>query len=230
MGASSRKVSVVPCGVDLETFRPDGPAEPRRPDRRHRLVVISRLVERKGIADALVALRQLPDVELVIAGGPERDQLEKDPEASRLMRIAAEAGVKDRVDFRGGLARADVPPLMRSADVVVSVPWYEPFGIVPVEAMACGVPVVGAAVGGLIDTIVDGKTGFHVPPRDPERLASTLRALLDDDSLRRRLGQAGAQRAAENYGHDQVAAATLACYRRAIGSRQLRARTAWMSP
>jgi glycosyltransferase involved in cell wall biosynthesis len=228
MGASSRKVTVVPCGVDLGTFRPDGPAESRRPGR-HRLVVISRLVERKGIGDVIVALRELPDVELVIAGGPEPDQLENDAEAVRLMRIARQAGVFDRVVFRGGLARADVPPLMRSADAVVSVPWYEPFGIVPVEAMACGVPVVGAAVGGLIDTIVDGKTGFHVPPRDPLRLAATLRMLLDDEPLRRRLGQAGAQRAAENYGHDQVAAATLACYRRVIGVPQLRPRTAWMT-
>jgi glycosyltransferase involved in cell wall biosynthesis len=142
----------------------------------------------------------------------------KDAEGRRLLRIAGEAGVAERVDFRGGLARADVPPLLRSADAVVSVPWYEPFGIVPVEAMACGVPVVGSAVGGLIDTIVDGETGFHVPPRDPKRLASTLRTLLDDAALRRRLGAAGARRAAEKYGHDQVAAATLHCYRRLMPS------------
>ena len=227
MGGNTRRISVVPCGVDLGTFRPDGPAEPRSSGR-HRIVVISRLVERKGIGDVILALTRLPDTELIIAGGPPHEELERDPEARRLMALAAEVGVRERVDFRGGLARPDVPPLMRSADVIVSVPWYEPFGIVPVEAMACGVPVVGSAVGGLIDTIVDGRTGFHVPPRDPERLATTLRTLLRNPALRRRLGEAGAQRAAENYGHDQVATATLACYRRMLPVARPQ-RSAWMS-
>lgn len=227
MGGDRRRITVVPCGVDLGTFRPDGPPETRRPGW-HRLVVISRLVERKGIEDVILALRRLPDTELIIAGGPAREALERDPEGARLMQVAHDAGVQDRVDFRGGLGRVDVPPLMRSADAVVSVPWYEPFGIVPVEAMACGVPVVGTAVGGLIDTIVDGETGFHVPPRDPEQLASTLRRLLGDDALGRRLGAAGAKRAAERYGHDQIAAATLSRYRRLMP--QLRQRAAWVSP
>jgi glycosyltransferase involved in cell wall biosynthesis len=227
MGADARRISVVPCGVDLGTFRPDGAAEARR-NGRHRLVVVSRLVERKGIGDVILALASLPDTELIIAGGPASDDLSTDLEARRLMALASDAGVRERVEFRGGLARPDVPPLLRSADVVVSVPWYEPFGIVPVEAMACGVPVVGSAVGGLIDTIVDGKTGFHVPPRDPERLSRTLASLLADRRLRRRFGEAGAQRAAENYGHDEVAASTLACYRRMMP--QLRRNTAtWVS-
>lgn len=226
MGADRRRISVVPCGVDLATFRPEGPAERRSPGR-HRLVVISRLVERKGIADVILAMRSLPESELIIAGGPSRALLDRDPEGARLLRLAAETGVTDRIDFRGGLGRAEVPPLMRSADAVVSVPWYEPFGIVPVEAMACGVPVVGAAVGGLIDTIVDGETGFHVPPRDPQRLAATLRMLLDDGALRQRMGAAGARRAAERYGHDQIAAATLRRYRRVIP--QPRPRAAWAS-
>jgi glycosyltransferase involved in cell wall biosynthesis len=227
MGAERRRISVVPCGVDLATFRPQGPREPR-PDGRHRLVVISRLVERKGIGEVIQALAQLPDTELVIAGGPPLQSLAADPEAARLMALAERAGVRGRVDFRGGMARADVPPLVRSADAIVSVPWYEPFGIVPVEAMACGVPVVGAAVGGLIDTIVDGETGFHVPPRAPDRLAAVLRSLLDDAALRQRLGSAGARRARERYGHDQVAASTLACYRRLLP--QARPRAAWVSP
>ena len=227
MGATRGKISVVPCGVDLGIFRPDGPAEPRTDDRR-RVVVVSRLVERKGIGDVILALRDLPHTELVIAGGPARDELDQDPEGRRLKQLAIRAGVLERVDFRGGLARADVPPLIRSADAVVSVPWYEPFGIVPVEAMACGVPVVGAAVGGLIDTVVDGQTGFHVQPRDPDRLAAVLRGLLDDPGLRRRLGEAGARRAIEHYGHDRVAAATLACYRRVIP--QARPRAAWVAP
>ena len=227
MGADRRRVSVVPCGVDLSTFRPDGPAETRSCGRR-RLVVVSRLVERKGIADVIQALADLPDTELIIAGGPARPRLDQDMEVRRLQALASAGRVRDRVDFRGGMARADVPSLMRSADVVVSVPWYEPFGIVPVEAMACGVPVVASAVGGLVDTVVDGQTGLHVPPRDPKRLAMALQGLLQDDALRRRLGHAGARRAAERYGHDQVAAATLSAYRWVMP--QPLPRAAWASP
>ncbi len=87
---------------------------------------------------------------------------------------ARELGVADRVELRGRVERADVPALLRSADVVVCVPWYEPFGIVPLEAMACGRPVVASAVGGLIDTVVDGVTGVHVPPREVDRLATAI--------------------------------------------------------
>ena len=227
MGADRRRVSIVPCGVDLTTFCPDGPAEERASDR-HRLVVVSRIVERKGIADVITALRQIPDTELIIAGGPAPARLQDDAEIRRLQEVAEACRVRQRVEFRGGLPRADVPPLLRSADVVVTVPWYEPFGIVPLEAMACGVPVVASAVGGLLDTVVDGETGFHVSPKDPAGLARVLQMLLNNPEVRRQLGEAGARRAAERYGHDRVAMSTLACYRRAMPHE--RARTAWASP
>jgi glycosyltransferase involved in cell wall biosynthesis len=100
-----------------------------------------------------------------------------------------------------------VPALVRSADVVVCVPWYEPFGIVPLEAMACGVPVVGSAVGGLLDTVVPSVTGELVEPRRPQQLASVLRDLLDDPLRRQVMGRAGARRARDRYSWDQVAAA-----------------------
>jgi D-inositol-3-phosphate glycosyltransferase len=110
------------------------------------------------------------------------------------------------------VGRAEMPALMRSADAVVAVPWYEPFGIVPLEAMACGRPVVASAVGGLTDTVVDGVTGLLVPPRDPRRLASVLRDLLASPRLRTRLGRAGLARARANYTWQQVAARTEAVY------------------
>ena len=92
------------------------------------------------------------------------------------------------------------------------MPWYEPFGIVPLEAMACGVPVVASAVGGLLDTVVDGRTGVHVPPRCPDRLGPVLAGLLDDPDRRRKMGAAGARRARAHYGWPTVAAATLDTY------------------
>jgi glycosyltransferase involved in cell wall biosynthesis len=78
--------------------------------------------------------------------------------------------------------------------------------------MACGVPVVASAVGGLIDTVVDGVTGLHVPPRRPERVAAAINRLLDDGALAQSLGRAGARRARRRYGWDRIAASTFECY------------------
>jgi D-inositol-3-phosphate glycosyltransferase len=105
-----------------------------------------------------------------------------------------------------------MPALLRSADVVVCAPWYEPFGIVPVEAMACGVPVVATAVGGQIDSVVHGVTGVHVPPRDPAALAAALRELLAGDARRAQLGRESRRRALRLYDHERVAGATRAVY------------------
>jgi D-inositol-3-phosphate glycosyltransferase len=108
--------------------------------------------------------------------------------------------------------RDAMPALFRSADAVVCAPWYEPFGIVPLEAMACGVPVVAAAVGGLRDTVVDQRTGLHVPPKDPAAIAAALTALLSDPDLRRALGRAGEARAKSRYSWARVAAETERAY------------------
>jgi glycosyltransferase involved in cell wall biosynthesis/phosphoheptose isomerase len=218
MGADLRRVRVVPCGVDLSVFTPNGPAEPRARGGR-RLLVVSRLVQRKGVGNVISALAGLRDTELVVAGGPEQSALAGDPEARRLAALAAERGVRDRVDFRGRVDRGDLPVLFRSADAVVCVPWYEPFGIVPLEAMACGVPVVASAVGGHLDTVVDGVTGIHVPPRSPERLSEALRTLLAEPELGARMGAAGAERARSRYSWETVADATLETYGTVLRSR-----------
>jgi D-inositol-3-phosphate glycosyltransferase len=211
LGADLHRVTVVPCGVDLDRFTPHGPAMPR-PPHRHRLVVVSRLVERKGIGDVIGALGSLPGAELVVAGGPAASQLAGDPEARRLVALAGERGVASRVRLLGQLDQAELPALLRSADVVVCVPWYEPFGMVPLEAMACGVPVVASAVGGLVDSVVDGVTGLHVPARDPDQLAVAVAALLADPGRRAMLGRAGARRVRRRYGWDRIARSTLEVY------------------
>ena len=218
LGTSRRRVSVIPCGVDLERFTPEGPAEPRRAGV-HRIVCLARLVERKGVADAVAALVELPDTELVVAGGPEASLLGDDGEARRLRALAAELGVARRVHLRGRVERPDIPALLRSADAAVCVPWYEPFGIVPLEAMACGVPVVASAVGGQIDSVVDGVTGVHVAPRHPEQLAAVLRELFGSPRRRHALGAAGARRARQRYGWDRIAASSLEVYRTLLAAR-----------
>ncbi|HVL07379.1 MAG TPA: glycosyltransferase [Acidimicrobiales bacterium] len=211
IGADPGKVSVIPCGVDLALFRPDGPSEGRLGGRR-RLVVVSRLVERKGIGNVIEALPAVPDTDLVIAGGSPAQEFGADPEVRRLRGLAELHGVGDRVTLRGRVGRHELPALLRSADAVVCVPWYEPFGIVPLEAMACGVPVVASAVGGLLDTVVDGRTGVHVPPRRPDLLGRVLALLLDEPDRRRKMGAAGARRARAHYGWPTVAATTLGTY------------------
>ena len=210
LGAETRRVTVIPCGVDLERFVP-GPA--RRPAGGPlRIVWVGRLVERKGVGTIIEALAAAPDTELIVAGGPERRRLPRDPEYRRLAGLARDHGVADRVRFEGRVGRERASALLRSADMAVCVPWYEPFGIVPLEAMACGVPVIGSAVGGLLDTIVDGITGLHVPPRDPARLARAINALAADPAARERLGAAGAERARELYGWERIAEQTLQVY------------------
>ncbi|GAA4607737.1 glycosyltransferase family 1 protein [Actinoallomurus liliacearum] len=214
-GVPPERVFVVPCGVDTGRFRPEGTVAEHAGDR-PRILTIGRLVPRKGVDTLIEAVCRVPDAELLIAGGPERSKLGDDREGRRLMGLAAERGVADRVAFLGQVTHDEIPALIRSADVVVSVPWYEPFGIVPIEAMACGVPVVASAVGGHLDTVVDGVTGLHVPPRRPDGLAASLRRLLGDAALRRSLGRAAAEHAHGRYPWDRVAAETEAVYERAI--------------
>jgi D-inositol-3-phosphate glycosyltransferase len=226
MGADLRRITVVPCGVDLGLFRPDGPAEPRDPGR-SRLLVVSRLVERKGIGSVITALAELPGTELVVAGGPPARRLAEDPEARRLAALAERLGLAGRVRFRGQVEPGDLPALYRSADLVVCVPWYEPFGIVPLEAMACGVPVVASAVGGLVDSVVDGVAGVHVPPRRPDLLASVLAGLLADPARRAALGAAGARRARRRYRWDRIARGTLDVYAGLTAASTARASQVW---
>ena len=207
-GLDPLKASVVPCGVDVDHFTPgEGPAR-QRPT----LLVVGRLVERKGVADVVAALADLPGVDLLVAGGPPSDELVVDPEAARLRELAEETGIADRLHLIGSVARRDMPALLRSADVVLAVPWYEPFGIVPLEAMACGRPVVGSAVGGLLDTVVPGVCGELVPPRRPDLLAAALRDLLDDPARRATYGEEGVRRVRARYGWDRVCAETEQVY------------------
>ena len=222
LGAPRRRATVVPCGVDTAAFSPDGPVHPR--SERPRIVALGRLVRRKGVDEVIAALRRLPDVELLVAGGPPGSgehsaALDRDPDARRLRLAAAAAGVADRVRLLGAVARPDVPALLRSADAVVCVPWYEPFGIVPLEAMACGRPVVASAVGGIQDTVVDQVTGLLVPPRRPDVLAAALRTLLAAPTQALAFGIAGRDRVLARYGWDRIAEATAAVYADVLAER-----------
>lgn len=220
MGIDKGKISIAPCGVDLDLFSATGDADPR--PRRYRILSVGRLVPRKGvdlIIQALPLLRKegFDDVELLIVGGEgDAAVTGADPEAGRLMALAEGLGVGEQVSIRGQVPRDAMPGIFRSADAVVCTPWYEPFGIVPLEAMACGVPVVAAAVGGLRDTVVDRRTGLHVPPKDPEAIAAALAEMLGAPALRSELGRAGEKRARSRYSWDRIAAESEKAYQHAV--------------
>ena len=212
LGAGSGRISVIPCGVDLDLFAPTGVSAAGPEGDRRRILVIGRLVPRKGVDDVVRAITHLPDVDLVVAGGPPPHDLDGDVDIRRLRETATRHGVADRVHLVGRVRRCDLPALIRSSDAVVSVPIYEPFGMVPLEAMACGVPVVVSAVGGLRESVLDATTGLHVPASDPGALAAALGRIIDDRALAARLGAAGVRRACARYGWDGVAADTAALY------------------
>jgi glycosyltransferase involved in cell wall biosynthesis len=222
MGVPARQVSVVPCGVDAGHFRP-GATAPGIPERTrpHRLLACGRLVPRKGYDLAIRALARVPGAELLVAGGPPADGLSADPEARRLLELAETEGVADRVRLLGAVDPGRMPALMGSADLVLCTPVYEPFGIVPLEAMACGVPVVATDVGGHRDTVADHATGRLVTPGDPEAVAAAVRELLAADRQRRRYGRAGRTRVLNRFTWQRVADGAEQVYRQALVGREV---------
>jgi glycosyltransferase involved in cell wall biosynthesis len=210
MGVRRRQVTVVPCGVDVGLFRP-GPAADSPGQR---IVAAGHLSQREGFDVLIGALRRIPSAALVVAGGD--DQIEAD----RLRTVADQLGVGHRVQLLGPVARTDMPALLRSATVVASTPSYEPFGLVPLEAMACGVPVLASAVGGHLDTVIDGVTGRLVPPERPDLTGSALKEVLADPVQLDAFGVAGADRARSRYSWERVAADIVRVYDHVLGVRR----------
>ena len=204
-GADSTRISVVACGFDPGEFHPVPRDEARDALGWSRdaftVLQLGRLVPRKGIDNVVAgvaALRQRYDsrAQLYVVGGDAETPNEiATPEIARLRGVAHRCGIDDQVTFVGRRDRALLHYYYSAADVFVTTPWYEPFGITPVEAMACATPVIGADVGGIRHTVRDGETGFLVPPRDPEALAARLEALRADPGRARAMGEAGRQRA-----------------------------------
>lgn len=182
--ADPNKISVIPCGFDQSEFSPISKPLARvvlgmPPDERV-LVQVGRLVPRKGVDVAIRALARLERdhgtrARLLIVGGDADEPDERlTPEIGRLRAVAGKEGIEDRVEFVGRRGRDALKYYYSAADMFITTPWYEPFGITPVEAMACGTPVIGANVGGIKFTVRDGETGYLVPPRDPDALAERI--------------------------------------------------------
>jgi glycosyltransferase involved in cell wall biosynthesis len=212
LGVRRDSVRLIPRGVDTGKFSPEGPVAQRGD--RPRLLCVAPLAPNQGVDVAVRALADIPEAELVIAGGPEHGRLRGDKAYRALLRLASELNVRDRVIFHGGVSDTDLPALLRSADLLVDAPTGEPFATVALEAMACGTPVVASAIGSHLDTIIDGTTGLLVPPGRPGMIAQRIRTLLASPMLLEGFGIAAVDRARARYSWDRIGQETLAIYER----------------
>ena len=226
--ADPARVSIIPCGFDSTELSPISKPLARfalnLPPEERVLLQLGRMVPRKGVDTAILGFARLVhthgiEARLLIVGG-ESDEPDPrvTPELSRLQEIARAGGVADRVTFVGRRGRETLKYYYSAADAFVTVPWYEPFGITPVEAMACGTPVVGSNVGGIKYTVRDGETGYLVPPRDPERLGERLAHLYAHPKLMNLLSRQAIRRANDLFTWGKVAQAVAAVYEEVLAA------------
>jgi glycosyltransferase involved in cell wall biosynthesis len=212
LGVHRSSIRIVPWGVDTDLFTPEGPVAKR--NGRPRLLTAADLTQRKPLETLLRALTKVPDAELLVVGGPAEGELSEDDNYVKLAKFAATLGIADRVIFTGTVEYAAMPPLLRSADLVISTCQYEPSGTTSLQAMACGTPVIAPPVGGHIDAVVDGTTGIIIPPDRPALLAQRIRQLLAHPMLIEAYGVAAVDRVRSRYSWDRIAGETLAVYDR----------------
>lgn len=230
-GADPASITVIPCGFDPAEFAPVEKSLARRtldlPADDPIVLQLGRLVPRKGIDTVIRGVAELrrrhgiPARLIVVGGDSDAPDENRTPEIRRLRAVADAAKIAEHVQFTGRRDRDRLRFFYSAADVFVTTPWYEPFGITPLEAMACGTPVVGANVGGIKHSVQHGKTGFLVPPRDPGAVADRLVELYRDPPLLARLGRNGLKRAHEHFTWQRVAGAIAALYEDVLTDRKM---------
>ncbi len=205
MGVPLERLTVVPVGVDHEVFRPyrDVVARPGR-----LMVTSSSDVPMKGLVpllEAVAKLRVERDIDLIVIGRPRP--------GGRVARSLERLGLEDIVTTISGVSDEELARLYGEAQVAVVPSLYEGFSLPAIEAMACAVPVVATTGGALPEVVgVSGETGLLVPPNDPEALVEAIGRLLDDEDLRRELGQRGRERVMQRFTWQVTARGTAACY------------------
>lgn len=210
--AQPEKIKIIPCGFSSLEFYPIAKSIARGiiglPQKENILLQLGRMVRRKGIDNVIRALPHLKSkssqpFKLVIVGGD--SDLENCPEYQRLRNIAIELGIQDAVQFVGRKDREQLKFYYSAADLFITTPWYEPFGITPLEAMACGTPVIGANVGGIKYSIADGETGTLIPPNDPKKLAQAINEIASNKPLLKQLGKNAIRRVNTHFTWKNVA-------------------------
>jgi D-inositol-3-phosphate glycosyltransferase len=224
--ADPDQITTIPCGFNSTEFEPLSKGLARValgfPAKERLILQLGRMVPRKGVDTVIRSLQVLMQhdqtpVRLVIVGG---DLQDPDPrivsEVARLQSIATELGVLDSVTFVGRQRREVLKYYYSAADIFITTPWYEPFGITPVEAMACGTAVIGSEVGGVKFTVKDGETGYLVPPHNPEAIAAKITDLYQQPKLLHTLQQQAIQRANALFTWQTVATQMAALYEQTI--------------
>jgi len=206
-------IRVIPAGIDTTNLRPE--------DVRAKANVKPGLVafaddQARGLTTVVRALGQLPDARLTIIGGPDAKHLPRSGPFREVAQLATELRVRSRVSFAGEVAEADLAALLSSADVMVSATSYDPTGLAAIRAMSCGLPVLGSAVGGQRDAVIDGITGLLIAPDHPAMLVHRLRALLARPAMMQAYGVAAADRARSRYCIDRIGQETAAAYERCL--------------
>ena len=228
-GADEARISVVPPGVDHRLFRPIPRAEAQAhlgmPPNHHMVLFVGRIQPLKGIDTLIRAMKlvteQFPNWQqdmclCIIGGDPGNGPDSEEKELKRLDQLRSKLGISDLVTFMGARDQDTLVWNYSAADVVVMPSHYESFGMVALEAMACGTPVIGADVGGLSFSIQHGYNGFLVPGRDPQALAEKILLLLRHPFLRDNLGEQ-ALLTTKRYDWTNIAGEILDTYRLAIG-------------
>ncbi len=216
-------IVVIPGGVDLARFTPLPKASARArlglAQQQKIVLFVGRIQRLKGLEVLLRAFARLADLDaqLLIVGGRPGTSPES-REITRLQHLAAKLGVAERTRFLGAVAHEELPKYYSAADVSVMPSSYESFGLVAVESLACGTPVVATRVGGLRSIVHDGETGLLVPWRDAELFAERLRRVLTDEELRARLARQ-ARESVLQYGWDRIADEHLALYGEVLAAR-----------
>ena len=195
----SHKLQVIPAGVDLELFRPGDKAQARRMlglSEKRVMLYVGRIEPIKGLdilVNAVALLEEIGDTKLLVVGGRPGE----DEELDRLKHLVANLGIADMVTFTGAVPQSELPTYYSAADVFVLPSYSESFGLVALEAMACGIPVVASRVGGPSTFVKDGETGYLIPWRCPEPFAQRLEMLLANPALRDKMGEAARAKALE---------------------------------
>ena len=211
--ADTGKISVIPPGVDLSRFYPIPSDEAKEyigiPPCERVLLYVGRIEPLKGIdvlieAIAIMRKQGLQVCLSVIGGGMEGDPITANGEMIRLHALREEHGLTDMITFLGSRDQDKLPYYYSAADAVVVPSHYESFGMVALEAMACGTPVVASHVGGLAYLIQNGVTGYTVPVDDPHELAARLQDLISDEELRQMMSLQAATFAGQ-YGWEKIA-------------------------
>lgn len=236
-GADPGRVALIPAAVNTRRFRPVDRDEARRAIGLEGdgpvVVYVGRMLPRKDVRNLLRAAALLADdrgvpARVLLVGGDSAPDSLASREVAHLRELARSLGIAERVTFAGQRQPDELRLYYGAGDLAVTTPWYEPFGLTPLEAMACGRPVVGSAVGGLSFTIQDGLTGALVPPRDPAALAAALHHLLERPQLRAAMGAAARARVEREFTWATTARRTALLYQALLeerrGARPLRER------